>query len=152
FAEHRQYYPGDEIRHIDWRRSVIGHEQRLQYLYSAFEQTREHAWDAFERKARSTAASIGRFLIRERETRTFPARPLQDSRHASYHHRPRPSWVARPMMSSRSASWMLRSKDIPSIHWHESSTKSATMRMADQLRFYLGPCRCSNGEFGSTQE
>src|SRR6266498_1546869 len=40
FAEHRQYYPGDEIRHIDWRRSVIRHEQRLQYLYSAFEQTK----------------------------------------------------------------------------------------------------------------
>src|SRR5437016_7701278 len=27
FAEHRQYYPGDEIRHLDWR--VLGKTDRL---------------------------------------------------------------------------------------------------------------------------
>src|SRR5881396_1437607 len=34
FAEHRQYYPGDEIRHIDWR--VFGKSDR--YFIKEFEE------------------------------------------------------------------------------------------------------------------
>src|SRR5437773_5351245 len=34
FAEHRQYYPGDEIRHIDWR--VFGKTDR--YYIKEFEE------------------------------------------------------------------------------------------------------------------
>src|SRR6476660_3252655 len=34
FAEHRQYYPGDEIRHVDWR--VLGKTDR--YFVKEFEE------------------------------------------------------------------------------------------------------------------
>jgi len=36
FAEHRQYYPGDEIRHIDWR--VLGKTDRY-YIKEYEEET-----------------------------------------------------------------------------------------------------------------
>ena len=34
FAEHRQYYPGDEIRHVDWR--VLGKTDR--YFIKEYEE------------------------------------------------------------------------------------------------------------------
>ncbi len=40
FAEHRQYYPGDEIRHIDWR--VFGKTDRY-YIKEHEEETNLHA-------------------------------------------------------------------------------------------------------------
>src|SRR5947209_5663775 len=40
FAEHRQYYPGDEIRHIDWR--VYGKTDRY-YIKEHEEETNLHA-------------------------------------------------------------------------------------------------------------
>src|SRR5256714_7243314 len=41
FAEHRQYYPGDEIRHIDWR--AYGKTDR--YFIKEFEEeTNLRAW------------------------------------------------------------------------------------------------------------
>jgi uncharacterized protein (DUF58 family) len=40
FAEHRQYYPGDEIRHIDWR--VYGKSDRY-YIKEHEEETNLHA-------------------------------------------------------------------------------------------------------------
>src|SRR5207248_2305803 len=40
FAEHRQYYPGDEIRHIDWR--VYGKTDRY-YIKEFEEETNLHA-------------------------------------------------------------------------------------------------------------
>jgi len=40
FAEHRQYYPGDEIRHIDWR--VFGKTDRY-YIKEYEEETNLHA-------------------------------------------------------------------------------------------------------------
>lgn len=41
FAEHRQYYPGDEIRHIDWR--VYGKTDRY-YVKEYEEETNLRAW------------------------------------------------------------------------------------------------------------
>lgn len=41
FAEHRQYYPGDEIRHIDWR--VLGKTDRY-YVKEFEEETNLQAW------------------------------------------------------------------------------------------------------------
>jgi uncharacterized protein (DUF58 family) len=41
FAEHRQYYPGDEIRHIDWR--VYGKTDRY-YIKEFEEETNLHAY------------------------------------------------------------------------------------------------------------
>src|SRR5438067_659628 len=41
FAEHRQYYPGDEIRHIDWR--VLGKTDRL-YIKEYEEETNLKAY------------------------------------------------------------------------------------------------------------
>lgn len=41
FAEHRQYYPGDEIRHIDWR--VLGKTDRF-YVKEFEEETNLQAW------------------------------------------------------------------------------------------------------------
>src|SRR5882757_9208379 len=40
FAEHRQYYPGDEIRHIDWR--VYGKTDRF-FIKEYEEETNLHA-------------------------------------------------------------------------------------------------------------
>ena len=41
FAEHRQYYPGDEIRHIDWR--VLGKTDRY-YIKEYEEETNLKAY------------------------------------------------------------------------------------------------------------
>ena len=41
FAEHRQYYPGDEIRHIDWK--VYGRKERF-YLKQYEEETNLVCW------------------------------------------------------------------------------------------------------------
>ncbi len=41
FAEHRQYYPGDEIRHIDWR--AFGKTDRY-YIKEYEEETNLQAW------------------------------------------------------------------------------------------------------------
>src|SRR6201985_3554804 len=41
FAEHRQYYPGDEIRHLDWR--VLGKTDRL-YIKEYEEETNLKAY------------------------------------------------------------------------------------------------------------
>src|SRR5438132_11078742 len=41
FAEHRQYYPGDEIRHIDWR--AFGKTDRY-FIKEYEEETNLQAW------------------------------------------------------------------------------------------------------------
>ena len=50
FAEHRQYYPGDEIRHIDWR--VLGKTDRY-YIKEYEEETNLKAYLLVDAKGKA---------------------------------------------------------------------------------------------------